>query len=105
MSVSKWAYTPEKCDGQPCPGDCDHCAKQSLYEMKEFFDGIGLKDTTGLMDTIVPKMILEGSEDESRSKDTICNILLYYYISLYRKVTMYIEISTFAACAAKLKNQ
>lgn len=57
MSCSKWAYTPEKCDGQPCPGDCDHCAKQSLYEMKEFLDGIGLKDATGLMDAIVPKMI------------------------------------------------
>lgn len=25
MSVSKWAYTPEKCDGQPCVGDCDLC--------------------------------------------------------------------------------
>lgn len=53
MSCSKWAYTPEKCDGQPCPGDCDHCAKQSLYEMKELFDGIGLKDATGLMDSVV----------------------------------------------------
>lgn len=26
MSVSKWAYEPEKCDGQPCPGDCDNCS-------------------------------------------------------------------------------
>ena len=25
MSVSKWAYEPEKCDGTPCPGDCDEC--------------------------------------------------------------------------------
>ena len=25
MSVSLWAYEPELCDGQPCPGDCDHC--------------------------------------------------------------------------------
>ena len=25
MSVSKWAYTPEKCDGKPCCGDCDYC--------------------------------------------------------------------------------
>ena len=32
MSVSKWAYTPEKCDGQPCPGDCDHCAKREEIE-------------------------------------------------------------------------
>lgn len=28
MSVSKWAYTPEKCDGDVCPQDCDHCSKR-----------------------------------------------------------------------------
>jgi len=27
MSVSKWAYTPEKCDGDYCPEDCDVCPK------------------------------------------------------------------------------
>ena len=27
MSVSKWAYTPEKCDGDYCIGDCDLCIK------------------------------------------------------------------------------
>ena len=32
MSVSKWAYTPEKCDGQPCVGDCDLCSKAFLTD-------------------------------------------------------------------------
>ena len=27
MSVSKWAYSPDKCDGEFCPGDCDSCPK------------------------------------------------------------------------------
>ena len=27
MSVSLWAYTPEKCDGDLCRGDCDLCSK------------------------------------------------------------------------------
>lgn len=27
MSVSRWAYNPSVCDGQPCPGDCDLCSK------------------------------------------------------------------------------
>jgi len=27
MSCSKWAYIPAKCDGEPCPGDCDVCSK------------------------------------------------------------------------------
>lgn len=25
MSVSKWAYSPSKCDGIKCVGDCDYC--------------------------------------------------------------------------------
>lgn len=27
MSCSKWAYEPEKCDYDYCPGDCDFCHK------------------------------------------------------------------------------
>lgn len=27
MSVSKWAYSPAKCDGEPCVGECDMCSK------------------------------------------------------------------------------
>ena len=27
MSCSKWAYLPERCDGDFCPGDCDCCGK------------------------------------------------------------------------------
>ena len=25
MSVDKWAYDPETCEGRACPGDCDLC--------------------------------------------------------------------------------
>lgn len=25
MSVEKWAYDPELCDGEPCTGSCDNC--------------------------------------------------------------------------------
>ena len=28
MSVSKYAYTPEFCDGDFCAGDCDLCPKR-----------------------------------------------------------------------------
>lgn len=27
MSVSKWSYNPEKCDGDFCVGNCDFCTK------------------------------------------------------------------------------
>lgn len=27
MSCSKWAYDPDKCDFDYCPGDCDYCDK------------------------------------------------------------------------------
>lgn len=36
MSVSKWAYKPEKCDGDFCPGDCDHCGKADEAEVEIF---------------------------------------------------------------------
>ena len=26
MSVSRWAYDPNKCEGQMCCGNCDKCA-------------------------------------------------------------------------------
>ena len=36
MSVSKWAYEPEFCDGQQCPGDCDLCGKANdIAEWRE----------------------------------------------------------------------
>lgn len=35
MSVSKWAYTPEKCDGDYCPGDCDNCNKANEDESED----------------------------------------------------------------------
>lgn len=34
MSVSKWAYEPEKCDYDFCPGDCDFCHKAD-YDCSE----------------------------------------------------------------------
>lgn len=27
MSVFKWAYDPDYCDGDICIGDCDYCRK------------------------------------------------------------------------------
>lgn len=35
MSVSKWAYSPELCDGERCPGDCDLCSKMEGNNMTE----------------------------------------------------------------------
>ena len=35
MSVSKWAYKPEKCDGDYCCGDCDYCNKAEDEEEPE----------------------------------------------------------------------
>ena len=30
MSVSKWAYDPDKCDGICCCGDCDFCERRDI---------------------------------------------------------------------------
>ena len=32
MSCDMWAYEPDKCDGQPCPGDCDFCSRAEQGE-------------------------------------------------------------------------
>ena len=32
MSMGRWAYEPDKCDGDYCPGDCDKCRKQAEQE-------------------------------------------------------------------------
>ena len=32
MSVSKWAYESDKCDGGYCIGDCDKCMKAELND-------------------------------------------------------------------------
>lgn len=33
MSVSRWGYHPDKCDGEYCPGDCDICDKSEGEEV------------------------------------------------------------------------
>lgn len=35
MSVSKWMYDPEKCEGVPCPGDCEVCWYWRNWEDEE----------------------------------------------------------------------
>ena len=48
MSCSKWAYEPEKCDGEFCPGDCDLCVKAYFtveeQEMRDEDIGIHFND-------------------------------------------------------------
>lgn len=38
MSVSKWAYSPAKCDGEPCVGDCDMCSIADDVEDEEMME-------------------------------------------------------------------
>ena len=41
MSVSKWAYIKNRCDGDYCPGECDLCDKAMtiLANAKEIKNG------------------------------------------------------------------
>lgn len=52
MSVSMWAYTPEKCDGDFCIGECDICNKadgtEYKYGMKLRGFSIGCQPMKGL---------------------------------------------------------
>lgn len=44
MSVSKWAYSPELCDNEICPGDCDLCDLWNEREDTEDEDETETKD-------------------------------------------------------------
>jgi hypothetical protein len=35
MSIKLWAYDPDKCDGDYCPGNCDCCSKRDEHEEEE----------------------------------------------------------------------
>ena len=35
MSLDKWAYSPETCEGRACPGDCDLCDIPEKYGAEE----------------------------------------------------------------------
>lgn len=37
MSVSKWRYNPDLCDGHYCPGDCDLCGLTDKSMSKFYF--------------------------------------------------------------------
>lgn len=55
MSVSKWAYQPEKCEGQPCIGNCDLCSKRDKsvvyrYGMRLRGFSIGCQPKDGFLD-------------------------------------------------------
>lgn len=70
MSVSKWAYEADKCEGQPCPGDCDLCSKADKsvvyrYGMRLRGFSIGCQPKDGFLDR----------EDDSTGKHY--DILLY----------------------------
>lgn len=44
MSVSKWAYSPEKCDGDLCVGDCDLCGKAYENDDEELSEPVHTGD-------------------------------------------------------------
>ena len=57
MSVSKWAYEPEKCDGEPCVGDCDICSKQLKKEAEEKRDEINeLKEQVKIIEKRIKQL-------------------------------------------------
>lgn len=35
MSVNLWAFDDIKCDGYPCPGDCDNCEVKEEHRCEE----------------------------------------------------------------------
>lgn len=73
MSISKWAYTPEKCDGDYCFGDCDFCPKAEESEnekeqtssfMRGFITGAKEGFSAGLETAKIDKTVIEEHDQE-----------------------------------------
>lgn len=74
MSVSKWSYSAEKCEGSSCPGDCDLCSRRDKTAVYRY--GMRLR---GFSIGCQPKGVLD-REDDATGK--------YYDILVYdRKLT------------------
>ena len=69
MSTSKWAYDPRRCDGQPCPGDCDHCTRWQEDEEEEEY--VKTKDVW-----VTLKKYLKIPGGEEADKDEVIQALL-----------------------------
>ena len=80
MSCSKWAYTPEKCDGDSCIGNCDICHKAYgtiyKYGMKLRGFSIGcqpMKGLCGRREDLTGKYWDILVYDRPLTEDEICN--------------------------------
>lgn len=55
MSCDMWAYEPDKCDGQPCPGDCDFCSRAEDWEDDEDDEDIQAENLRSVLKGIHPE--------------------------------------------------
>lgn len=45
MSVNRLAYSPEKCEGQPCCGGCDTCENRDVVEVVRCAECVNRKES------------------------------------------------------------
>lgn len=57
----RWAYKPELCDGNPCPGDCDYCSGH--------YKDVGLIKPNVFNPKTAMDKIMEKTEEVDRLKD------------------------------------
>ena len=67
MSVSKWAYDPDTCDDDFCPGDCDYCDSSKVEKALNNGDLISRADAIEAVASITMSIHLS---------DVICDKLL-----------------------------
>ena len=56
MSVSKWGYSPSKCDGSPCVGDCDKCSKANEPDLDDLYKELEEKISEVNVNTIADNL-------------------------------------------------
>lgn len=78
MSVSKWAYEPDKCDGEPCVGDCDLCNKakdDELWKPVKGYEGLYEVSNYGNVKSIRKNAVLSQIVNKNNG---------YCYVGMYK---------------------
>lgn len=64
MSVSKWNYDPDKCDGQPCIGDCDLCNREVEQDITWELNDETISDTSKILQAVPSSTRACGKDSE-----------------------------------------
>ena len=89
MSGDRWRYTPEKCDGDFCPSECDNCPKcwedaDDDEEEIAYGGSITLDETTELKELDVREQTVLTLTQMEKRKDYVNAAITHHLITMLK---------------------